>query len=69
MSAEQLEQLLTEAKRYADKHFDVDLVYRDLDVIAIDSLFSNTDPEIVRDSDAQCLRVSRQNQSQQVHLG
>ena len=49
MSAEQLEELLAEAKRYAANHLDVALVYLDLDVIRIDALFRLVDRAIAVD--------------------
>ena len=49
MSPEQLEGLLAETKRYAAKHLKVELVYLDLDVITIDSLFRRMDRGIAVD--------------------
>lgn len=48
MSLEQLDQLLEETRRYAAKHFEVELVYRDLDVITIDTLFDRIDRDVAQ---------------------
>ena len=49
MSIEQLEKLLAATKRYAASHFELDLDFQNLDVIAIDSLFAKIDGHIARD--------------------
>ncbi len=49
LSSQQLEQLLAETTQYAANHFNVDLVYRDLDVVAIDTLFHLINRDVARD--------------------
>lgn len=49
MSPAQLEALLNETKRSTKQHFDIDLVFRDFDVITIDTAFSKLDAHIARD--------------------